>query len=1116
MKSFRLASILLALAACARAQTISVPPQNQSVAAAAAASFTVTAAGSALSYQWQRNGTPLAGATSATLALPSVAPADAGIYTVVVTSGASSVSASAILGVTTTEKFLGTASVAGSNIVAPNGNIYDQFLLTGAAATITADPGQVARISYLDLDDDIVQVEFSGAGALTITLDSASGPAPPVLYNQPSVSYMKGHAHLIIAGADASTNVLIFTVGTQTAFNPVLFKDGVTYDGIAGLASLAVVSADGHFGGARCADAFFYATAGLTGIDAPGVQFAGPVYAGEINAYDSAAPVLLLGAADDVRVTGGSLLQANAAPVAVSGFTHLAFVDGTNSAGVLIPAKSNLARLVDNGVDVTAALLGLPSVTLTASIAAADNSGAKPGEFTFTRTGDLSADLVVSYSVGGSAENGSDYQLLPGTITIPAGAASAALALSPNPSLENAAPSTATLTLLASPAYLVGSPTPATVTITSIPATLYLATLRPSDDAASSTASGTATILLSASGTLAGVNVSFSNLSSAEVTAHLVITPADDYVFPLALGQVTGADWRFTPTGNYTAADLLAALKAGNISVRVDTAAVPAGELRGPFVQSAGSTAFTAPAAPPAVSLTNVTATDAARFLTQATFGPTRSEIDALTGGSISAWLDAQLALPFTSQRAALLADYNAFGGLPSNGGIFAQNRLAAWWKTVLTAPDQLRQRVAFALSELFVVSDVSLGQPYTEGLANYYDVLGRDAFGNFRQLLTDVTLSPIMGNYLSSLRNAKADPVAGTSPDENYAREVMQLFTIGLNKLQPDGTLVLDDTGLPVPTYDQTTVTEMAKVFTGWAYPSTNPNAFKTAHADFIDPMQLYPAYHDDTEKHIVNDTTLPAGQGGDADLAGALDALFNDPNTGPFVCRQLIQRLVTSNPSPAYVYRVAQVFADDGTGTRGNLAAVVRAILTDYEARSPDVAANTGFGKLKEPLLRATALLRGFAATPKNGRYSGTLFFTPDEYLAEAPLRSPTVFNFFHPDYVLPGPLAAAGLVAPEFEITSSTYAVSVPNYLRSLIFTNANSAEQLDLSAEQSLAATPTALVDHLNLVLCSGHLPAAAEDSIVSTLSALPTNTSTLERAETAVLLVATSPAAAMQK
>jgi uncharacterized protein (DUF1800 family) len=390
-----------------------------------------------------------------------------------------------------------------------------------------------------------------------------------------------------------------------------------------------------------------------------------------------------------------------------------------------------------------------------------------------------------------------------------------------------------------------------------------------------------------------------------------------------------------------------------------------------------------------------------------------------------------------------------------------------------------------------------------------------------------------------------------------------MQLFTIGLNQLQPDGTLILGDDGLPIPTYTQRTITEMAKVFTGWAYPSTSLtlNSFRTSARNFISPLQLFPIAHDDTAKDLspVLATPIPTAQGGARDLQLALDALVGHPNTPPFVARRLIQRLVTSNPSPAYVYRVAQAFVNDGTGVRGNLAAVVRAVLVDHEARSPAVAANASFGKLKEPVLRLSGFLRAFNARAETGRYSGhfvTLSGNPitstttynsslpapvtissatnltsiQNSLAQAALRSPTVFNFFNSEYVLPGAVAAAGLVAPEFEITDDPYATLVPNSLRTFIFANnvpaanatptaiqqASATLMPDYSYEQTLVGNVPALLDHLGLVLAAGNLSLDARTRITSGLAALPANTSTLDRVRSAVLLVLTAPNASVQK
>ncbi len=643
--------------------------------------------------------------------------------------------------------------------------------------------------------------------------------------------------------------------------------------------------------------------------------------------------------------------------------------------------------------------------------------------------------------------------------------------------------------------------------------------------------------MLSASGTIATVNVSFSNLSSGQVGAHLFLgnsTSAGDYVMNLPIGQVNGAQWNILPTATYTSTQIIDALRNGLIYVGLDSANYPAGEIRGAFLTATGSQNFTAPASPPPVALTNVTATDAARFLTQATFGPKQSEIDALTSGNLNAWIDAQIALTNTSHRNATVAERNAaLATTPpefnvTNNPILLSHRQRAWFQIALTAPDQLRQRVAFALSQILVVSDVPFGNNMAEFVANYNDILANNAFGNFRTLLEQVTLSPVMGLYLSHLRNEKA--TATTNPAENYAREVMQLFSIGLVQLQPDGTLKLDTDGLPIPTYHQTTITEMAKIFTGWAFFNTTPNAannanlFRRSPQDYINPMMNYTAFHEMAAKNIapVLSAPIPANLGATEDLKRALDALFNHDNTPSFISKQLIQRLVTDNPSPAYVYRVAEKFRNDGSGVRGNLGAVVRAILTDYEARSTAVIDDPGYGKLKEPLLRYTGFLRTFNAASSSGRNNQD---NVQNSLAQAPLRAQSVFNFFEPGYVFPGPLAAAGLVAPEFQITDDTTAISVANFLRTAIFVaagsgGANAAKVLhpDYSAELALVNNVPALLDRLNLLMTAGQLTPATRTRITTTVTTIPATTAALqrERIQTAILLVATSPDGATQR
>jgi uncharacterized protein (DUF1800 family) len=776
---------------------------------------------------------------------------------------------------------------------------------------------------------------------------------------------------------------------------------------------------------------------------------------------------------------------------------------------------------------------GPPVVTLSATKATANETGTLAGEFTVARTGDTFQPLVVSYGVAGSATNGIDYPPLVGFVTIPAGATSVKIPLAPLADSTVEPGESVTVTLAAGSGYTLGASVSGTVSIADNPGTLYVATLRPASNAAGSAASGLATIVLSANGTVATVNVSFSNLSSGQTGAHLFLgnsTSAGDYLLNLPIGQVSGAQWDIVPTATATSAQIIDALRNGLIYVGLDTANYPAGELRGAFLSAVGSQTFAAPPAPPAVSLTALTATDAARLLTQATFGPKKSEIDALTGGSVNAWIDAQLAAPRSVHHTATLAERDTAVALgefsTANNPFNFAHRQRAWFQIALTGADQLRQRVAFALSQILVVSDAPFGQALTDDVAHYNDILAEHAFGNYRTLLERVTLSPVMGLYLSHLRNAKADPVAGTNPDENYAREVMQLFSIGLVQLQPDGTLKLDEQGLPIPTYNQTTISQMARIFTGWGFFSSVANAtnstsqFRRGSQDYITPMMLYAVAHEPGTKDLspVLAEVIPANLGGTEDLKRALDALHNHANTPAFISRQLIQRLVTDNPSPAYVWRVAEKFRNNGSGVRGDLGAVVRAILTDYEARSPAVADDPGYGKLREPLLRYTGFLRGFSAASSSGR---NVQDNVQNSLKQAALRAPSVFNFFEPGYVQPGPLAAAGLVAPEFQITDDTTAISVPNLFRTAVFaaaTGNNAAKVLvpDYTAELALVNDVPALLDRLALVMAHGQLGTATRTRITAALAALSTNTTALERVQTAVLLVATSPEGSTQR
>ncbi len=335
---------------------------NRSAAAGSAVTLTVTATGSPTpTVQWTFNGAAIAGETSASLTLANVQAAQAGLYRATLTNSAgTNESAITVVAVTSASKVTGTATEVASNIMHANGNVYDQVLLTGAAATVNADANQIVRISFIDLSNDIVQVEFSGAGTLSIGLDGATGPAVAQNYNQPSVTYMKGNARLTVADANETTHLAVFSVGRITAVNQALFRNEVTYDGLADLASVAVLSPTGKFGALRSANASYLATSGTTGVYAPNVQFAGPLYLGAMSAADLATPTIVIGSSSDTRVTGGDLFQANGRAVQVSGLTQLRFVAGTNSHGTTIAAKANRARLEQNGGDVTAQVVVNP------------------------------------------------------------------------------------------------------------------------------------------------------------------------------------------------------------------------------------------------------------------------------------------------------------------------------------------------------------------------------------------------------------------------------------------------------------------------------------------------------------------------------------------------------------------------------------------------------------------------------------------------------------------------------------------------------------------------------------------------------------------------------------
>jgi uncharacterized protein (DUF1800 family) len=632
--------------------------------------------------------------------------------------------------------------------------------------------------------------------------------------------------------------------------------------------------------------------------------------------------------------------------------------------------------------------------------------------------------------------------------------------------------------------------------------TLYVAQLRP-QGSSTSLGSGTASLRLAADGKSAIFAFDYSNLTGPITSMHIHF--ADGTILfdvDAAIPQPDGTYiWVFTPVGSMTVADIVNAIRSGQIYFNIHTALYPTGEIKGFFNLSTGGQTAPVPTPPPPLAGGTPTVADAGRFLSQATFGATDALITQVQSQGFDAFLNQQFAVPISSHVAFI----DASGVNPPT--ITQTND--AWWTYAVAGPDQLRQRVAFALSEFFVVSNSAkeLGnQP--AALPTYYDVLVKGAFGNFRQLLENITLNPAMGAYLDMLKNDKANASKTRLPNENYAREIMQLFSIGLYDLNLDASLTLSPSGFPIATYNQDAILGTAAVFTGWTYAqTTNPPIFNPP-ADWRNPMVNVPARHSPDAKTILNGVVLPAGQTAAEDLKATLDTIYNHPNVGPFFCRQLIQRLVTSNPSPGYVYRVASVFNNNGQGVRGDLQAVVRTILMDYDARG-SAKAFQGAGHEREPVIRLTNLLRAFNASSPDGKFSVRGAFAA---LAEEAMHSPTVFNFFSPEYAAPGAIAEAGLQSPEFEITTETTVVTVTNYLRTAIYSSLGPSTAritLNLANEQALAANPAQLVDHLNSLLMAGGMSPEMRTILINSITQIPAN-NPAERAKTAVYLVINSP------
>lgn len=513
---------------------------------------------------------------------------------------------------------------------------------------------------------------------------------------------------------------------------------------------------------------------------------------------------------------------------------------------------------------------------------------------------------------------------------------------------------------------------------------------------------------------------------------------------------------------------------------------------------------------------------EAARFLLQSQFSASDPDIAAVRSKGYLPWLGEQV------DRAPTQTGWDWLSS-KVYGSVNADDMI---WNQLMTAPDGFRERMALALTEIFVVSLVDIGSNWPDHMmAQYWDTLVKGVTGNFRQLLEDVTLNPAMGYYLNTKGNQKEN-AQGRQPDENYAREVMQLMTIGLYQLNPDGTLKTGADGAPLDTYALDDVTNLARVFTGYdldirtdekvgaAGAVVRTTGSVESNAWTQRPMALTASKHSTLEAKFLG-ATVPAGTDGKAALKIALDTLFNHPNVGPFICKQLIQRLVTSNPSPDYVKRVADVFANNGSGVRGDMKSVFAAVVLDNEARSPAGLSDPNFGRLREPMLRFVQWARTFGADSATGNWKIGDLSRSDTQLGQSPLRSPSVFNYFRPGYVPPSTaIASAKMVAPEFQLVNETSVGGYINYMQGALQKTTKDVNAA-YASELPLVLDPAALVKRLNLLLTGNQLSDATVALIVGALgtpavTATSTDSVKLNRVYAAVLLVMAAPSYLIQK
>jgi len=539
------------------------------------------------------------------------------------------------------------------------------------------------------------------------------------------------------------------------------------------------------------------------------------------------------------------------------------------------------------------------------------------------------------------------------------------------------------------------------------------------------------------------------------------------------------------------------------------------------------------PPPPPPPSGVFASEAETSRFLGKATFGANQTDIDSLAGTEVSDWLKAEFNKPGTNYLPTIL---NELSALPAGDRLPRRRLSDLFFDAAIAGDDQLRQRMVLALSEILVVSNGGQLGNFHATMADYVDVLSDNAFGNYRDLMEDITYTPAMAIYLTYLANPKGDPNTGRVPDENYARELLQLFTIGLTELNMDGTEKLDAQGQPIEIFDNSDITGLAKVFTGLSYDTDRFRNFNRDRTSLYKPLIIFPEFHSDLEKKFLT-VTIPPNTGGEQSIDMALDEIFGHPNMAPFIGRQLIQRFTSSNPAPSYVQRVATAFeagqftlpdgSGVGTGARGDLAATIAAVLLDADALLDPASVPPNRGKIREPIIRFVNWARAFNEMTPDAR--DEQFLGSMQSLGQHPFSSPSVFNFFRPGYVAPGTeTGASGLTAPELQIIDESSAMAYINFINAFIYDfspNISGDEEggvkADYTAEFTMADDAQALVDRLDLLLTGNSLSPTTRNRLLSMMDEVPIRAGSedvdrLTRVLLGVTMTMTSPGYLVQR